>query len=336
MASTYRAVVLKGKGGLDQLEVRELPIPEPAPGEARIRVRAAGAGATDITMRSGYYPFRPPFPFTVGYEVVGEIDALGQGVTGLSVGQRVCALTVHGAQAEVLVRGAEHFVPVPDGLDDNEVVALILNYVTAYQMIHRAAAMRAGQTALVSGASGGVGTAALELFRAAGIRAIGAASKRHFDLVRELGGEPIESRDQPLDEATHAILPEGVDAAFDNLGGARTREHVCATKRGGIVVGFGFMATGASTLATLRGFASLFVGARLAGRRSTFYGITKIYNDDPRSFREDLPKLFELLAARAIQPKIAAVLPLLDGRRAQEMLVRGGVAGKIVLSRDAR
>jgi NADPH2:quinone reductase len=78
------------------------------------------------------------------------------------------------------------------------------------------------------------------------------------------------------------------------------------------------------------------VGARLAGRRSTFYGITKIYNDDPRPFREDLPKLFALLAARAIQPKIAAVLPLLDGRRAQEMLERGGVAGKIVLSRDAR
>src|SRR5437870_13222989 len=128
MTRTYRAVVLKGKGGLDQLEVRELALPEPKAGEVRVRVRAAGAGATDIMMRTGHYSYRPPFPFTPGYEVVGEVDALGDGVTGLSKGQRVCALTVHGAQAEFLVRGAEHFVPVPDGLDDGEVVALILNY----------------------------------------------------------------------------------------------------------------------------------------------------------------------------------------------------------------
>ena len=201
-------------------------------------------------------------------------------------------------------------------------------------MLHRAAGVRSGQSALVSGANGGVGTAALELFRVAGIRAIGAASPKHFDLVRELGAEPIASRDKPLDEGVLAILPEGVDAAFDNLGGARTREHVRATKRGGIVVGVGFMATGGSTLTTLRGFASLYAGARIADRRSTFYGITKLYKDDRRPFLEDLPKLFTLLAARTIRPKIAAVLPLLDGRRAQEMLERGNIVGKIVLARD--
>src|SRR5437879_566003 len=144
MTPTYRAVVLKGKGGLDQLEVQALPLIEPGPGEVRVRVRAAGAGATDIIMRTGYYPFRPPFPFTPGYEVVGEVDARGEGVTGLAVGQRVCALTVHGAQAEIIVRGAGDLVAVPDGLDDADVIALILNYVTAYQMIHRAAAVRSG------------------------------------------------------------------------------------------------------------------------------------------------------------------------------------------------
>src|SRR6478672_435797 len=168
--------MLLGKGGLDRLEVRELPLADPGPGEVRVRVRATGAGATDLIMRPGSYPFAPPYPFPPGYEVVGDVDAVGAGVTGLARGQRVCALTVYGGQAEYLVRGAEHFVPVPDGLDDAEVVALILNYVTAYQMIHRVAAIQAGHTVLVTGANGGVGSAALELLRAVGARAVGAAS----------------------------------------------------------------------------------------------------------------------------------------------------------------
>lgn len=147
--ATYRALILKGKGGLDQLEVIELPVPEPKAGEVRIRVRATGAGSTDIIMRTGSYLYAPAFPFSPGYEVVGDVDALGPGVTGLSVGQRVCALVVYGGQAEFLVREAEHFVAVPEGLDDAEVIALLLNYMTAYQMIYRLAGLRAGQTTLV-------------------------------------------------------------------------------------------------------------------------------------------------------------------------------------------
>jgi NADPH2:quinone reductase len=339
MAATYRAVVLKGKGGLDQLEVRELPVPEPKPGEVRIRVRAAGAGATDLLMRTGSYPYAPPFPFSPGYEVVGDVEALGAGVTTLSPGQRVCALTVHGGQAEVLVREAEHFVPVPDGLDDAEVVALILNYVTAYQMIHRAADLRSGETALVTGANGGVGSAALELLRAHGARAIGAASKKQFDLVRALGAVPIEARTRPLDEQVRAVQPAGADAAFDGLGGAGTRQCIRATRRGGIVVGYGFGAAqkgGRSSLPTvLRGVAALYLGARLARRRSTFYGITRLYRKDHRPFKEDLVKLFALLRARTVQPQIAARLPLLAGAKAQQMLEAGGLTGKIVMLRDS-
>jgi NADPH:quinone reductase-like Zn-dependent oxidoreductase len=327
---TYRAVVLAGKGGLDRLAVQELPLVEPRPGELRIRVRATGAGATDLIMRTGYYPFRPPFPFSPGYEVVGDIDAIGDGVSGFSVGQRVCALTVHGGQAEYLVREAEHFVPVPDGLDDAEVVALILNYVTAYQMIHRVAEVKAGHSVLVTGANGGVGTAALELLRAIDARAIGAAGKSHFELVRALGGEPIESRAAPLAAQVRALVPNGADATLDGLGGASTRDCVDATRKGGVVVAYGFV-TVKTTPAAMRGLLSLFVGARLAGRRGTFYGITAVYRKDKRSFLEDLPKLFELLRARTIQPRIAARLGLLDGRRAQEMLEAGGVQGKIVL-----
>ena len=335
MTSTYQAVMLKGKGGLDQLEVVELPLEAPKAGELRVKIRAAGAGFTDITMRTGYYPYRPPFPFVQGYELVGEVDALGEGVTGFRLGQRVAALTVHGAYAGYIVREADHFVPVPDGLDDAEAVALILNYVTAYQMIHRSAKMTPGQTALVTGANGGVGTALLELLRLHGVKAVGAVSKKHFDLVRALGGEPIESRAAPLEELVHALHPDGVDVAFDGLGGKGTGECIRATKKGGMVVSYGFMGTlEGGNLAAFRGFAALFVGAFFAGRRSSFYGITEIYRKDRKPLQEDLPKLFALLAARSITPRIAARLPLLAAAEAQRRLTAGGVVGKIVHLRE--
>lgn len=332
MTTTYRAVMLNGKGGLDQLVDKEFTLEPPKPGELRVKVRATGAGSTDVTMRTGYYPYRPPFPFVPGYEALGTVDAIGDGVESFQVGQRVCALTVHGGYAEYLTRSAEDFVGVRDGLDDAEVVALILNYVT--QMIHREAKLQPGQTALVTGANGGVGTALLELLAAHGVRAIGAVSKKHEKLVTELGGTPVPSRGVPLDASVRAIVPEGVDAAFDVLGGAGTGECVRATKRGGVVVGYGFMATQVngvpSNWLVLRGYLSLIVGAFLRGRRGTFYGITAVYRKDKGPFREDLPKLMDLLEAGKIKPRIASRLPLLAARRAQEMLLDGGLEGKIV------
>ena len=330
--ATYRAIQLKGKGGLDQLQEVELPLESPKKGEIRIRVRASGVGFTDITKRTGYYPYRPAFPFVEGYEVVGDIDAIGEGVAGFVLGQRVCALTVYGAWAEYFTRGAEDFVPVPEGLDDAEAIALILNYVTAYQMIHRTASMQPGQTAIVTGANGGAGTALLELLRVHGVRALGLVSRTHFDLIRSLGAEPIESRTRPIEDAVHEVLPAGADVAFDSLGGSRTRECIRAIRRGGLVVGYGSMAA-RGTIDIVRGLFALFLGSPLAGRRGTFYGITALYRKDKRPFKEDLPKLFELLAARRIQPRIATRLPLLAGREAERLLEAGGIAGKVVLLR---
>jgi NADPH:quinone reductase-like Zn-dependent oxidoreductase len=334
MASTYRAVMLRGKGGLEQLTEETLPLTEPKAGELRISVRAVGAGFTDVIMRTGYYPYRPDFPFVPGYDVIGSVDAIGPGVAGFTQGQRVCALTVYGGYAEYLVRGADEFVPVPDGLDDAEVVALILNYVTAYQMIHRVAKVTPGQSVLVNGANGGVGAAALELLKVHGAKAIAAAGPKHFDFVRSLGAVPIESRGRPLDELVRAIEPNGVDAALDGLGGKITGECARATKKGGHLVCYGLTGARSSLLSTVQGFTSLYVGAPLIGRRSSFYGITQIYRKDKTPFKTDIVKLFELLAKRAIEPRIAARLPLLACRDAQRMLEEGGVVGKIVHVRE--
>lgn len=327
--------MLTGKGGLEKLVVQELPSPALAAGEVRVRVRASGVGSTDVTMRRGYYPFAPKLPFAPGYEVVGEVVELGPGVTSLRVGQRVAALTVHGGYGEQIVRRAEEWIPVEEGASDEDVVALILNYMTAWQMIERTTRAERGQVALVTGANGGVGTALIELLVLRGVRVIASASRNKHALLRSLGAEPVAAREGPIDAHVRAIVPEGVDLAYDAIGGKEIEECVRATKKGGHVVGYGFMGTMVngkpSNWLTARMFFTLYVGARLRGRKAHFYGITALYRKDPAPFREDLPKLVRLVAEGKLRPKIAERLPLLEARRGNELIERGGVEGKIVL-----
>jgi len=331
MAETYRAVMLTKKGGPEVLQVVELPMEHPGPKQLRVRVHAAGVGSTDLIMLAGKYLYAPKIPFVPGYEVAGVVDAIGAGVTGFELGQRVAALTVHGGFAEILVREAEHFLPIPDGVSHRDAAAVILNYVTAWQMIHRVAKVAPGQTALVTGAAGGVGTAALQLLRLAGVRTYGAASRPKHDTLRSLGATPIDYRAGSIDRLTRALVPNGVDHVFDAVGGSNIAPCIGALRRGGTVVGFGFMGA-AGTLSMLATFFNLFVGARLRGRRGTFYGITALYRKDPKPLREDLPKIFAFLAEKKIDPLVKRTFALLEARQAIELLAAGSVEGKIVLT----
>jgi len=331
MAETYRAVMLTKKGGPEVLQVVELPIQEPGPGQLRVRVRAAGVGATDVVMLGGSYPFAPKIPFVAGYEAAGVVDAIGVGVTGFALGQRVAALTVYGSFAEVLVRESADFVPIPEGVSDIDAAAVILNYVTAWQMIHRVAKVQRGQTALVTGAAGGVGTAALQLLRLAGVKAYGAASQKKHPLLRSLGAIPIDYHDGRLDQLVRGLEPDGVDCVFDAVGGANIGQCIGALKRGGIVVGFGFMGA-PGIFPKIAMFFNLFIGARLRGRRGDFYGITALYRKDPKPLHEDLPKIFRLVAEKKIDPLVSHTFALLEARRAVELLMAGSVEGKIVLA----
>ena len=331
MAATYRAMMVTKKGGPEALHVVELPVEPPGPGQLRVRVRAAGVGSTDLVLLAGKYRFAPKIPVVAGYEIAGVVDAIGAGVTGFEVGSRVAALTVYGGFAELVVREAEHFLPIPDGVSDRDAAAVILNYVTAWQMIHRVAKVKAGETALVTGAAGGVGTAALQLLRLAGVKTYGAASAPKQDILRALGATPIDYRAGAIDRLTRALQPEGVDYVFDAVGGANIGPCIGALRRGGTLVGFGFMgAPGALTQLAM--FAHIFLGARLRGRRGTFYGITLLYRKNPQLLRDDLPKIFALLAEKKIDPLIARTFPLLDAREALELLASGSVEGKIVLA----
>jgi len=323
--------MLTKKGGPEVLQVVELPVEAPGPGQLRVRVHAAGVGSTDLIMLAGSYLYAPKIPFVPGYEVAGVVDGIGAGVAGFEVGQRVAALTVYGGFAELLVREAEHFLPVPDGVCERDAAAVILNYVTAWQMLHRVAKVQPGHTALVTGAAGGVGTAALQLLMLAGVKTYGAASAPKHDLVRSLGAIPIDYRAGSIDRLTRALEPTGVDYAFDAVGGANISRCIGALRRGGKLVGFGFM--GASgRLSQLAMFADIFLGARLRGRVGKFYGITMLYRRDPNQLREDLAKIFSLLAARKIDPLVNTTFPLLEARQALELLASGSVEGKIVLT----
>ena len=331
MAATYRAVMSTKKGGPEVLQVVELPIEPPGRGQLRVRVRAAGVGATDLIMLAGNYLYAPKMPFVPGYEVAGVVEAIGTGVTGFELGQRVAALTVYGGFAEILLREAEHFLPIPDRVSDRDAAALILNYVTVWQMIHRVAKVQPGQTALVTGAAGGVGTAALQLLRLAGVKTYGAASAAKHGTLRSLGATPIDYRAGSINRLTRALEPEGVDYVFDAVGGANIIPCIGALRRGGTVVGFGFMGA-AGTFSKLAMFSNLFVGARLRDRRGAFYGITALYRKDPEPLREDLPKIFALLAEKKIDPLVTHTFKRLESRQALELLATGSVEGKIVLT----
>ena len=338
MSATYRAVMLTRKGdpkNLDVLQIMDLPVQEPGPGQLRVRIRAAGVGSTDLMVLAGSYRFAPKIPLVPGYEIAGVVDALGPGVEGFRIGQRVASLTVYGGFGEMLVRDAVHFLPIPDGVSDRDAAAVILNYVTAYQAIHRVAHAKAGQTALVTGAAGGVGTAVLQLLRLVGVKTYGAASSGKHATVRALGAVPIDYRAGRLDRLVRALEPNGVDLAFDGVGGPRIGSCIGALRRGGHLVAYGFMAA-SGPLAIVAMFANIFIGSRLRGRRGSFYGITALYRKDPTPLLEDLPKIFVLLADHKIAPVIAKTFPLLDARGALALLAAGTVEGKIVLEDAAQ
>ena len=338
-------IVVTHYGGPDALRVVEEECPEPTDGEVRVRVLAAGVSLPDIMAREGVHPETPPVPYTPGWDLVGEVDRIGDGVRGVEPGQIVAAMPIHGAYAEFVCLPQRELVPVPSGLDPAEAVSLILNYVTAYQMLHRSAKVKPGQRVLFHGASGGVGTALLQLGRLAGLEMYGTCSARGATAVSELGGVPIDYRNQDYVKEIHRLTGEGVDAVFDPIGGAHLWHSREALRPGGRVVGYGnttsLRGEGLGSDRTgrrnrLHGIPSyaLYIagGWLLPGRKRVVpYSIQTLKRVKPASFRKDLIDLLELLRQKKIKPLIAKRFPLAEARQAQELLGKGGVIGKIVL-----
>jgi NADPH:quinone reductase-like Zn-dependent oxidoreductase len=331
----YKSVIITRKGPPSVLQVVDTELRAPASGEVRVKILYTGVGFTDLLMRYGDYRFAPPIPFAPGYEIVGVVDAVGADVTSVALGQRVAALTVHGGYAEYIYLPPHELIPVPDGLDAIEALSLILNYVTAYQMLHRVARVQSGQTVLFTGASGGVGNALLQLGQLAGLKMYGTASRRKHELVARLGGIPIDYHTEDIAQFIRA-RENGLEAAFDALGGRSAWQAYQLLRRDGSLVSYGVTASiqngKADNLSALASFVlPLVLNALPDGRHATFYGITLLYRKDPTSFREDLSTLFHLLAKQKIKPVIAGIFPLTEAARANELLEKGEAQGKLVL-----
>ncbi len=326
-------VIITGKGGPEVLKMVEEELPNPGAAEVRVKVFAAGVAFADVLMRRGLYPGQPPFPFVPGYDVVGEIDAVGESVTDFRAGQRVAALLMTGGYSQFTIVPEADLVPVPDGLDPAEAVSLVLNYVTAYQMLHRVAELRSGQSMLVHSAAGGVGTAALQFGKIIGLTMFGAASKPKHELVSGLGAVPIDYRTENFADRIRHLAPGGLDCVLDPIGGPQWWTSYGCLRRGGSLVCYGVQAAVSKRqLAAGAGFA-LFGLMKLIpdGKQAVWYNVTKLRNQHPAWFREDLSKLFALLADRQIQPVIGAKFPLKNAALANAMLEKGQTSGKIVL-----
>ena len=335
-----RVVQVKRFGGPDGLEVVEAPMLTPGRGEVRVRVLASSIVYTDVVIRRHLYlqTIRLQPPFVLGYDVVGEIDKLGDGVSGFKSGDRVADMTVVGSNAAYRTLRAEDLTRVPTGVDAAEAATLILSWTTAYQLLHRFARVQEGQRVLVHGAAGAVGQALLTLGRMAGLRMWGTARGEHAALVRGLGATPIDYQREDFTR----LLPGGFDCIFDGIGEDNYRRSLAALRPAGLVCAYGYTA---SVQPQRRPFSLLMQMAGIylwrsvlgwlpGGKRVRLYSINLMRAQHPTWFLEDLGKLFQLLATGVIKPRVAERISFDEVTEAHRRLEAGGLEGKLVLCPD--
>ncbi|PWJ20313.1 medium chain dehydrogenase/reductase family protein [Jannaschia seohaensis] len=329
----WTQVRLTAFGGPEGLElVTRTDPPTPGPGEVRVRVRVTSAAFTDVMIRKGMYPdVTEKPPFVLGYDMVGVVDALGPEASRFALGDRVADLTTIGAYSEYLCLPEDRLTPVPEGLTDVDALGIILSGVTPYQMLHRVAKLTAGQSLLIHGAGGAVGTAMLQLARDAGIAAFGSDVAAKHDVIRSLGATPLDA-DAP-EGVIRAATGDGVDAVFDPLGGDSLSRSLHVLKPGGMLVAFGFQNEVLGRGGTIPlDFVKLKIWDWLPnGHATAFYSIGAMRRAHPEWFRADLGALFGLLAEGRIAPVVAEVLPLSAVREAHRRIEAGTVTGKLVL-----
>jgi NADPH:quinone reductase-like Zn-dependent oxidoreductase len=336
----YKHIMISQFGGPENLLLIEDELPEPRANEVRVKVLAAGVSFADILMRQGVHPESWNLgrtPFTPGWDVVGVVDKLGDKVSTWQTGQTVAALPIVGGYSEYICLPTTELVPVPSGLDYAEAVSLVLNYITAYQMLHRCAHIKPGESVLINGgAAGGVGTALLQLGKLANLKKMyGTASSEKHNIVSDLGGIPIDYKSVDLVQEIKRVTSQdddnkresGVDAVFDGIGGKSFHSSYEILRGGGRLVAYGGTPT-----ADLGAWLMMFTMNVVSDERKfILYSIQTLKRLKPDWFHEDLTLLFDMLKQRKISPIIAAKMPLNQATQTHELLAGGSVKGKIVL-----
>lgn len=324
----YKSVLLTKRGNPEVLKIIENELIPPRDEHALIKIQACGVGLTDVAMRYGYYPFAPKIPFVPGYEIVGRIESIGKSKSSFKVGDTVAALTVYGGYSEYIYLHEKHLVKVPDNLDPGEAVSLILNYTSAYQMLKRSANIKKGNKILITGASGGVGTALLDLGKLNGLKIYGTASSQKHLILKQYGAQPIDYKTEDFVEVIHQKEPNGLDFVFDGIGGSNINRSFKILRKGGKLVEYGYP----NFSGMLNGFLKISLLNILPnGKKTEFYGISGSYKKNRGTILEDIATLLELLSKKQIKPVMYKQMPLLEAGNANRLLESGTVAGKIVL-----
>ena len=339
-----RAVVIPRHGGPEVLEVQERPDPPVGPGEIRIAVRAAGINFADLMARAGSYPDAPPLPSVIGYDVAGEVESVGEGVSSHSVGDRVLAGTRFRGYAELVTVAEGQALPLPEAMSFEQGAGFVVNYTTAWAGVVVMGGLREGDRLLIQAAAGGVGIAVTQVARRIGAEIFGTASASKHDAIREQGVDhPIDYRNQDfLEEVMRLTEGVGVDVAMDAIGPSSFRKSYRALRQGGRLVMFGLaeVQTGEK-----RDIPALLKGlARMPGATMPWWKSLAVMNENKGVFglnmlkwwdREGLDRVIEPLAsplaAGELIPVVAESFPFNRAADAHRFLAEGKNVGKVVL-----
>lgn len=325
----YKRIVVTKRGPPENLEVAECDLRDPSAREVRVKVLATCVCLPDVQARYGLGPFPPKLPFVPGYAVIGVVDAAGPGVTQAAPGTKVAAYLIVGGYAEYVYLRENQIIPVPSSINPAEAVTVVLNYLTAYQILHRTAKVKAGDKVLIIGASGGCGTAFLQLGRLTDLTIYGIASKSKHAILAEYGATPIDYRTENFVEVIRRAEPSGLDAVFDGMGGDYVEKVFPLLCRGGVLVEYGNPLSKRGLLRTLA--KTLVLNLLPNGRTVKPYGASASLPFNRKPFLEDWAVLFKLLQDGKIRPVISGLFPLLEAARANALLESGQVVGNLVL-----
>ena len=322
----YKSISVTARGGPEVLKIVENELRPPKAGEARVEILASPVVQDDIAVRVGTRPWLAETPFTPGYSILGIVDEIGPGVTKVAAGDRVVALTNFGGHAEYIYWDAEELVHVSPSLDPAEAVTLVLNYLVAFQTLHRVAQVKPGDKVLIIGASGGCGTAYLQLGKLAELKMYGLASASKHSTLADYGAIPIDYHTQDFVEVIRRAEPGGLDYVFNGMGEAYLKRGLAVLQRGGVMVHYGAPQSKSEFIRFMVGY--ILYNLLPNGVKIKGYGTHRL---GVELFEEDWNTLFTLLEGGKIKPIIAAKYPLLEAAKAYQLLESGHVTGNVVL-----
>lgn len=320
-----QAIVLEGFGDPSNLKLREVPDPTPGPGEVLVRVRAAGLNFADVLWRLERYP-RCSVPYVLGFEVAGEVVAVGEGVTQLSPGQRVCGMTPGGGgYAELALADAGALFPIPEGLSFTEAAAVPVIFATVYHSLITFGRVAEGERVLIQAAGGGVGTVAVQWAKALGATVLATAgSAEKLERVEALGADIlINYRSQRLWQGVRAAFADGVDVVIDSIGGKVLEDSLKLLRPFGRLV----------TVGTASGEEAQIDPVRLIARNLTVSGVY-LSTMTVDHVRTAILAAIEMISTGRVRPVVGQTFPLAQAAEAHALLEGRGSFGKVVLTLD--